>query len=62
MAYPPHTLAPDPQQKELALQPPRPDYAPPAPAGQRHSAPFHCVVCGSVHMNAADRFRCVEGQ
>lgn len=61
MKYPQHTLAPDPKQPELKLVPP-PDYAPPAPQGQRHSAPYHCTVCGSVHMNPADRFRCVEGQ
>lgn len=35
---------------------------PPLLNGYLPSRPVHCTVCGSVHNNNAERFRCLEGQ
>lgn len=63
MQYPPHTLAPDPRQPELALTPPeRP------PDRRRCDFPIRaspvftscCPICGGVHGTQADYRRCVS--
>ena len=48
--YPPHTLAPDPHQRELPLRPPCPTV--------RKLRADVCRVCNSVHLNAAERLAC----
>lgn len=51
--YPPHTLAPDPEQKELDLRPP--------PCPTRKLLADNCRYCGSVHFNPAEISACRNG-
>lgn len=60
--YPPHTLALDPQQPELNLKPPKDKRTQTKRPPYRAQGAYQCTVCGCVHFNYAERFRCLEGQ
>lgn len=50
--YPQHTLAPDPHQRDLPLQPPCPT---------RKILADSCPSCGSIHTSRAEAFACRDG-